>query len=61
MLRWILLFLVIAIVAAIFGFSGIAGAATHIAIFLFYVFAALVIFAIALGFIQAARTVKKPK
>ncbi|GHG05098.1 DUF1328 domain-containing protein [Thalassotalea marina] len=61
MIRWILSFLVIAIIAALLGFTGIAGTATNIAVFLFYVFAALVVFAIALSFIQAARTVKKPK
>ena len=31
MFKWAIIFLVIAIVAAIFGFSGIAGAATNIA------------------------------
>jgi len=43
MLRWALTFLVIAIVAAVFGFTGIAGAATDIARTLFFVFLLLLI------------------
>ena len=35
MLSWALLFLIVAIVAAVLGFSGIAGAATNIAWILF--------------------------
>jgi len=47
MINWAITFLVIAIVAAIFGFSGIAGAATNIAWILFVVGLVLaVIFAI---------------
>jgi len=38
MLRWALIFLVIALVAALFGFGGIAGAAAGIAQFLFWGF-----------------------
>jgi uncharacterized membrane protein YtjA (UPF0391 family) len=38
MLRWILLFLVVALVAGLLGFTGIAGAATDIARTLFFVF-----------------------
>jgi uncharacterized membrane protein YtjA (UPF0391 family) len=46
MLKWALIFLVIALVAALLGFGGIAGGATEIAKILFFVF--LVIFAISL-------------
>jgi uncharacterized membrane protein YtjA (UPF0391 family) len=46
MLRWALAFFVIAIVAAILGFAGIAVAAAGIAKILFYIF--LVLFLIAL-------------
>ncbi len=46
MLGLIVLFLVIAIVAAIFGFGGIVAAATDIAIILFWIFVALLIVAI---------------
>ncbi|HEY7577777.1 MAG TPA: DUF1328 domain-containing protein [Acetobacteraceae bacterium] len=38
MLRWALFFLVIAIIAAIFGFGGIASAAVGIAKVLFFIF-----------------------
>lgn len=37
MLHWALIFLVVALVAAVLGFSGIAGAATNIAWILFVV------------------------
>lgn len=37
MIYWAIVFLVIALVAALFGFSGIAGAATNIAWILFVV------------------------
>lgn len=38
MLRWALSFFLVAIVAGIFGFAGIAGAATDVARILFYLF-----------------------
>ena len=38
MLRWAAIFLVIALVAALFGFTGIAAAAAGIAKFLFFLF-----------------------
>lgn len=41
MLQWSLIFLVIALISAALGFSGIAGAATGIAKILFFVFLAL--------------------
>lgn len=46
MLRYAAIFLVIAIVAAVFGFGGIAAGATEIAKILFFVF--LVVFAVTL-------------
>jgi uncharacterized membrane protein YtjA (UPF0391 family) len=46
MLRWALIFFIVAIVAALFGFGNIAAAATGIAKILFFVF--LVLFVIAL-------------
>jgi uncharacterized membrane protein YtjA (UPF0391 family) len=48
MLRFALTFFIISIVAAIFGYSGIAEASADIAKFLFYIFA--VLFAISLVF-----------
>jgi uncharacterized membrane protein YtjA (UPF0391 family) len=38
MLRWTITFLIIAVVAAIFGFGGIAAGAASIAKILFYIF-----------------------
>jgi uncharacterized membrane protein YtjA (UPF0391 family) len=48
MLRWAIAFLVIALIAAVFGFGGIAAAATDIARVLFLVF--IVLFVISLVF-----------
>jgi uncharacterized membrane protein YtjA (UPF0391 family) len=48
MLRWALTFFVVAIIAAIFGFTGIAGAATDIARTLFFVFLVLLVISAAL-------------
>jgi len=38
MLRWALIFLVVALIAAVLGFGGIAGTAANIAQILFWVF-----------------------
>ena len=46
MLRWAILFLVVALIAALFGFGGIAAGATEIARILFFVF--LVLFVVSL-------------
>jgi uncharacterized membrane protein YtjA (UPF0391 family) len=46
MLRWAILFLVVALIAALFGFGGIAAGATDIARILFFVF--LVLFVVSL-------------
>lgn len=43
MLRWGIVFFIIAVVAAFFGFVGVAGVAIDIAKFLFYVFLVLCI------------------
>jgi uncharacterized membrane protein YtjA (UPF0391 family) len=48
MLRWAIIFLVVAIIAAIFGFAGIAGAAAGIAKILFWLF--LILFVVSLIF-----------
>lgn len=49
MLRWALLFLVIAIIAGVFGFTGVAGTATDIARILFFVFLVLLIVSAIVG------------
>jgi uncharacterized membrane protein YtjA (UPF0391 family) len=43
MLRWAVIFLVIALVAALLGFGGIAGTASGIALVLFWVFIAVTV------------------
>jgi len=50
MLKWALIFLIVAIIAGVLGFAGIAGAAAGIAQFLFWLFIAIcvVLFAIAI-------------
>jgi uncharacterized membrane protein YtjA (UPF0391 family) len=49
MLRWSVIFFIIAIVAAIFGFGGIAEGAASIAKVLFFIFLALFIITILFG------------
>jgi uncharacterized membrane protein YtjA (UPF0391 family) len=49
MLRWAILFLIVAIIAGVFGFGGIAAAATDIARLLFVVFLVLFVIALFLG------------
>jgi uncharacterized membrane protein YtjA (UPF0391 family) len=49
MLSWAITFLVIAIIAAILGFGGIAGTAVGIAKLLFFVFLALFIISLFMG------------
>jgi uncharacterized membrane protein YtjA (UPF0391 family) len=50
MLRWALLFLVFALLAALFGFTTIAGEAVDFARVLFFVFLVLFILGAALGY-----------
>lgn len=49
MLRWALIFLVIAILAAVFGFGGIAGEAAWIAKVLLFLFLILAVISFVLG------------
>ncbi len=49
MLRWALIFLVVALVAAVLGFGGIAGGAMEIAKILFFVFIALFVLSLIVG------------
>ncbi len=49
MLRYALIFLVVAIVAAVFGFGGIAGTAVGIAKILFWVFLILFLVSMIMG------------
>lgn len=49
MLRWSLIFFIVALVAAIFGFTGIAEGAASIAKILFFIFVVLFVGALLLG------------
>lgn len=49
MLRWSAIFFVIAIIAAIFGFGGIAEGAASVAKVLFFIFLALFLIAVIFG------------
>lgn len=55
MFKWALIFAVIAIVAAIFGFGGIAGTAAGIAKVLFFIGLALVVLFLILGAVAARK------
>ena len=46
MLHWALVFLVVAVIAAVFGFGGIASASAGIAQILFFIFVALFVVAL---------------
>ena len=49
MLRWAVLFLVIALVAALFGFGGVAGVSIEAARILFFIFLVLFVVSLLLG------------
>lgn len=49
MLRWAAIFFLIAIVAGVFGFGGIAAAATDMARILFFIFLVLFVVVLVLG------------
>lgn len=49
MLKWTVTFLIIAIVAAIFGFGGVAADAAYIAKILFFIFVLLFIISLIFG------------
>jgi uncharacterized membrane protein YtjA (UPF0391 family) len=49
MLRWALLFLVVALVAALFGFTGVAGTSMFAARILFFVFLVMFVVSLVMG------------
>jgi len=55
LLKWALIFLLISIVAAIFGFSGIAAASADIARVLFFIFIVIFVVLLVLGLTIARR------
>ncbi len=52
MLRWALVFFIVAIIAAVFGFGGIAVGAAEIARLLFYLFLVIFVISLILGLIR---------
>lgn len=56
MLRWAWGFLIVALVAAVFGFGGIASSAAGIAKILFYLFLAVFVITLLLGLMTGRRT-----
>ncbi|MEC9291718.1 MAG: DUF1328 domain-containing protein [Pseudomonadota bacterium] len=55
MLRLALIFFVVALIAALFGFGGIAAAATDIAMFVFYIFVVLFVISLIFALIDGRR------
>jgi uncharacterized membrane protein YtjA (UPF0391 family) len=60
MLYWSFLFLIVAVVAAVLGFGGIAGTATSIAVLLFYVFVGLFLISLLVSLISGRRPPMPP-
>lgn len=58
MLRWSLMFLVFGLIAALLGFTSIAGTAIGIAKILFFVFAVLVVITLLVGLMATPRSPK---
>jgi uncharacterized membrane protein YtjA (UPF0391 family) len=56
MLKWALIFFVVAIVAAALGFGGLASAASGIAVILFWVFLAITVILFLVGLVGGRRT-----
>jgi uncharacterized membrane protein YtjA (UPF0391 family) len=56
MLRWAIIFLVVALVAALLGFGGIAGTAASIAVVLFWVFIAITVVLFLVSLLGGGRT-----
>ena len=52
MLRWILIFLVIALIAAVLGFGGIAAGAASIAQIIFYIFLVLLVISLVMHLLK---------
>ncbi|MDD2557768.1 MAG: DUF1328 domain-containing protein [Desulfuromonadaceae bacterium] len=55
MLRWAVIFFIVAIVAALFGFTGISAAAAEIGRVIFFIFVLLFVIALLTGLVQRPR------
>lgn len=60
MLKWAAIFFVIAIIAAVFGFGGIAAASADIAQILFFIFVVLFVVALIVGLVTGRRVGPRP-
>lgn len=58
MLRWAVIFFIVSIVAAFFGFGGVASAAAGIAKVLFFIFVALFLIALVSGIAAGRRVLR---
>jgi uncharacterized membrane protein YtjA (UPF0391 family) len=58
MLKWAFIFLVVSLIAALFGFTSIAGAAMGIAKFLFFIFIAIFVVLIILAVMAKNKLMK---
>jgi len=56
MIRWVFIFLIIALVSAVLGFGGIAGTAAGIAKIIFYLFAVLFAVSIIFNVINSSKS-----
>ena len=55
MLRWAVIFFIVSIIAAVFGFSGISEATADIARILFYIFVVIFVVMLVLGLVAGKR------
>jgi uncharacterized membrane protein YtjA (UPF0391 family) len=55
LLRWAVVFFIVAIIAAIFGFGGIASGATDIARILFFIFLVVFLVSLVMGLVSGRR------
>jgi len=55
MLRWALIFFVVSIVAAVFGFTGISQATSGIAQILFYIFISIFLIMLVIGLVAGKK------
>lgn len=60
MINWAITFLLVAIVAALFGFGGIAGMATEFAVVIFYVAVVLLVLSVAYNLLTGRRPPTPP-
>jgi uncharacterized membrane protein YtjA (UPF0391 family) len=58
MLKWAVIFLIVALVAGILGFTGVMGAAASIAKFLFYLFVGICVLLFVIGIFLGKKMTK---